>query len=135
MAPLIGEEKMYEMDSGNESEDEYMYTEMLEDIRDGSQSHPIVNGREACYKICDHIKQRQSEWKVALKATRNIGRGLHKVFKTVVTEILQYLPTLGESGSEVSYFIPDPRNFSEMTRLSSDIKKPFLKATQSRSKI
>ena len=37
---------------------------------------------------------------------------------------------MGESGSEVSYFIPEPINFSEVTRLSDDIKKPWLKATQ-----
>ena len=59
-----------------------------------------------------------------------MGKGLHKVFKTVVKEILQDLPTLGESGSEVSYFIPDPRNVSEVTSLSQDINKTWLKATQ-----
>ena len=36
---------------------------------------------------------------------------------------------LGESGSEVSHFIPEPRNFSEVTKLSEKIKKPWLKAT------
>ena len=46
-----------------------------------------------------------------------MGEGLHKVFKTVVKDILQDLPTLGESGSEVSYFIPEPRNFAEVTKL------------------
>ena len=38
------------MDSGDESNDEPMSTEMLEDIRDGSQSNPNVNRREARYK-------------------------------------------------------------------------------------
>ena len=37
--------------------------------------------------------------KGALKATQNMGKGLHKVFKAVVKEILQYLPPLGETGS------------------------------------
>ena len=36
---------------------------------------------------------------------------------------------LGESGSEVSHFIPEPRNFAEVTKLSESIKKPWLKAT------
>ena len=36
---------------------------MLEDIHDGSKSLPIVDRREARYKICDHIKQIQTEWK------------------------------------------------------------------------
>ena len=44
------------MDSGDESEDEPMYMDMLEDICDGSQSHPSLNRREARYNICDCIK-------------------------------------------------------------------------------
>ena len=36
---------------------------------------------------------------------------------------------LGESGSEVSHFITEPRNFVEVTKLSDNIKKPWLKAT------
>ena len=64
-----------------------------------------------------------------LLSTQNMGKSLHKVFKAVVNEILQVLPILGEYGSEVSYFIPDPRNFSEMTILSEDTKQPWLKGT------
>ena len=56
-------------------------------------------------------------------------KGLHKVFKAVVNDILQVLPTLVESGSEVFYFIPEPINFDEVTRLSDDINKPWLKET------
>ena len=48
-------------------------------------------------------------------------KDLHKVFKTIVKYISQ---DLGESGSEVSHPIPEPRNFSEVTKLSDDIKKP-----------
>ena len=48
------------MDSGDESYHDIISTEMLEDIRDGSQTHPNVNRIEARYKICDRIKQRQS---------------------------------------------------------------------------
>ena len=47
MPPLIREEEMDVMDSGDESDDEHMSKEMLEDIHDGSQSHPSVNRREA----------------------------------------------------------------------------------------
>ena len=57
-----------------------------------------------------------------------MGKGLHKVFSTNVKEILQELTSLGESGSEVSHFIPEPRNFYEVTKLSENIKKPWLKA-------
>ena len=72
---------------------------MLEDIRDGSQTHTNINRREARYKISDRIRQRQLEWKGALQDTRSMGKGLHKVFSTVIKEILQELTPLGESGS------------------------------------
>ena len=52
-----------------------------------------------------------------------MGKGLHNVFKNVVKEISQDLPPFGESGSEVSHFIPEPRNFSEVKTLSDDINK------------
>ena len=58
-----------------------------------------------------------------------MGKGLHKVSKTVVKEISQDF-LLRESGSEVSHFIPEPRNFSEVTKLSDDINKPWIKANQ-----
>ena len=45
-----------------------------------------------------------------------MGKGLYKVFKTVVKYILQYLPPFGESGSEVSHFIPEPRNIAEVKK-------------------
>ena len=65
----MSEENLDAINSGDESYHDLISTEMLEDIRDGSQTHPNVNIREARYKIRDHIRQRQSEWKVALKAT------------------------------------------------------------------
>ena len=58
------------------------------------------------------------EWKGSLKATRSMGKCLHKVFSTVVKDISQELTPLGESGSEVSHFIPEPRNFAEVTKVS-----------------
>ena len=121
---------MSALDYGDESEDEHMSTEMLEDIHDRSQSHTNVNRREARYKIRDSIKQQQPELKGSVKATQNMGEGSHKVFKTVVKDILQDLPPLGNSGSEVSHLIPEPKKFSEVTKLSDDIKKPWIKATQ-----
>ena len=57
-----------------------------------------------------------------------MGKGLHKVSKTFVKDIYQDFPPLGESGSKVSHFIPEPRNFSEVTKLSDDIKKYWIKA-------
>ena len=106
-----------------------MSTEILEDNCDGSKSHPIINRIESCSKIYDSIKQRQPEWKGSLLSTRNMGKGLHKLFQDAVDDISQVLPILGESGSEVSHFIPDIINFSEVTRFSGDINKPRLRVT------
>ena len=60
---------------------------------------------------------------------QSMGKGLHKVFKTVVNDISQEFSPLGESGSEVSHFILEPRKFAEVTNFSDDIKKPWLKET------
>ena len=59
---MMSEQDMENINSGDESDHDLMPTEMLEDIRDGSQTHPIVNRRESRYKICDCIRQIQSEW-------------------------------------------------------------------------
>ena len=56
-----------------------------------------------------------------------MGKGLHKVFSTFVKEILQELTPLGESRSEVSHFIPEPRNLIEVEKFSENVKKPWLK--------
>ena len=125
----MSEQDIDAINSGDESDHDIISTEMLEEICDGSQTHPTVYRREARYKIRDPIRQGQSEWKGSLKATRSMGKGLHKVFSTFVKEILQELTPLGESGSEVSHFIPEPRNVSEVTKLSENIKKPRIKAT------
>ena len=107
---MMSKQDMENLDSGEQSDHDLISTEMLEDIRGGSQTHPNVNRREARYKICDRISQRQSDCKGALKATQGMVKGLHKVFSTLVKEISQELTPLGESGSEFSHFIPEPRN-------------------------
>ena len=45
MPPLISEEEMDAISSGEESDAEPMYTNMLEYINDGIQSHPSTNSR------------------------------------------------------------------------------------------
>ena len=60
---------------------------------------------------------------------QSMGKGLHKLFSTVVKQISQELTPLGEFGSEVSHFIPEPRKFAEVKKLSENIKKPWLKET------
>ena len=46
------------MKSGDNSDHDIISTEMLENIFDGSQSHPNVNRKEACFTIRDFIRQR-----------------------------------------------------------------------------
>ena len=58
---MMSEQDMENINSGDESDHDLISTEMLEDIRDGSHTHPNVNRREAHYKIRDRIRQRQSE--------------------------------------------------------------------------
>ena len=64
----MNKQDMDSINYGDESDHNLISTEMLEDIRDGSQTHPNVNRREARYKIRDRIRKRQSERKGASKA-------------------------------------------------------------------
>ena len=96
---MMSEQDMDAINSGDDSDHDLISTEMLEDICDGIQTNMYVNRREALYKIRDHIRKIQSEWKGALKDTQSMGKSLHKVFSTVVKEISQDLAPLGESGS------------------------------------
>ena len=79
---MMSEQDMENINSGDESDHDLISTEMLEDICDGSQTQPNVNRRKALYKIRDRIRQKQSEWKGALRATHKMGKGLQKVFST-----------------------------------------------------
>ena len=100
------------MSSGDESDAEPMSTDMFEDTHDRSQYHPRINRIEVRYRVRDSVKQRQAGFKGVLLSNGNMSKGLHQLFKAVVNEILQAFPILVESGSEVSYFIPEPRKFS-----------------------
>ena len=124
----MNEQDMENLNVKGNSDDNHITTETLEDICDGNQTHPTVNKWEAHCKIRDLIKQKNGMER-SVRATHNMGKGLHKVFSTIVKEISQELTNLGESGSEVSHFIPEPRNFAEVTKLSENIRKPWLKET------
>ena len=95
---MMSEQDMENIYSNEKSKHDLISTEILEDICFGGHTHPNVNKREARYEIRDRVRRKKSQWKVALKATRNTGKGLHKVFSTTVKDILQELETLGESG-------------------------------------
>ena len=123
---MMSEKDMENLDETEKFDEGLISTEMLQDICDGNQNHPKINKREAHMAIRDRIKQNKSEWKGALRATHKMGKGLHRVFRTIVSEISQELTNFGETGSEVSHFIPEPRNFAEVTRLAENIRKPWL---------
>ena len=95
----MSEKDMENIDKIEKFDDDLISTEMLHDIRDGTQTHLNIDKREARLKIRDRINQRQSEWKGVLRATRNMVKFLHKVFSNIVKEIFQELTTLGESCS------------------------------------
>ena len=74
-------------------------------------------------KIRDLIRQEQSEWKGSELSTKRMVKSLRKVFKDVVNELKNSLPTLVDSVSEVSHFIPEPRMFQ---------KSPYYQQTSKR---
>ena len=53
---MMNKKDMNNIDSNEQSNHDLISTEMLEDIRDRSQTHPNVNKREACYEIRDCIR-------------------------------------------------------------------------------
>ena len=79
-------------------DDDLITTETLHDIRDRNQTHPSIYKREARLEIRDGIMKKESQWKGALKATHKMGKCLHRVFSTIVSEISQELINFVESG-------------------------------------
>ena len=51
---------MENIDEKEKFDDDLISTETLHDIRDGNQTHPDIDKREARLKILDHIKQNKS---------------------------------------------------------------------------
>ena len=74
---MMSKKDMENINYGDESDHDIIFTDMLKDICDGSQTHPSINKREARYKVRDRFRQRQSEWKGALKDTQCMVKGLH----------------------------------------------------------
>ena len=118
-----------ELYAENDSDDKSISMDDPEDIRDGNYVHPNINARYSRFKIRFGIRQVHSKWKGAEISSKMMGKGLHSVFKAIVKELNNSLPDLAESGSEVSHFIPEPRNFAEVTKSPAEVKKAWLKAT------
>ena len=56
---MMNEQDMENTNEKEKSYDDHISTETLHDIRDGNQTHPNIDKREARRKIRDRIKQRQ----------------------------------------------------------------------------
>ena len=115
---MMSEKDVENLDEKEKFDDDHISTEMFHDILDGNQTHPSFDKREARLKIRDCINQEKPQCKGALRTTHKMGKGLHRVFSTIVSEISQELTNFGETSSEVSHFIPEPRNFAEVTKLA-----------------
>ena len=126
---MMSEKDMENLDETEKFDDDLISTETLHDICDGNKTHPKIDKREARMEISDRIKQNKSQFKGALRDTHKMGKGLHRVFSTIVSEISRELTNFRETDSEVSHFIPEPRNFAEVKKLAENIRKPWLKAT------
>ena len=87
----MSEKYMENLDEKEKFDDDLISTETLHDNRDGNQTHPIIYKREARLEIRDRIKQKKLQWKGALRATHKMGKGLHRLFSTIVSEISQEL--------------------------------------------
>ena len=60
---MMSEQDMVNLDEKEKFDDDLISTETLYDIRDGNQTHPNVDKREARLKICDCIKQKKRNGK------------------------------------------------------------------------
>ena len=72
---------MENLDETEKFDDDLISTETLHDIRDGNQTHPKINKREAHMAIRDRIKQKKSQWKGELRATHKMDKVLHRVLR------------------------------------------------------
>ena len=88
---VMSKQNMKNLDEKEKFDNDLISTETLHDICDGNQTHSNIDKREARLKIRDRIKQKKSEWKRVLRAMHKMGKGLHKVFSTIVSEISQKL--------------------------------------------
>ena len=84
-----------ESSTDDDSDDGYISTNTLEDIRNVNYLHPGINTRYARLKIHERIRQTQGEWKGLELSAKRVGKGLHKIFKAVVNELKNLLPILG----------------------------------------
>ena len=69
-------------------------TNDIKEIWYGNYVHPEINTRDTRLKIRECIRKIRSEWKGVELSEKRMGKGLHKLFKDVVNELNNPLPTL-----------------------------------------
>ena len=62
---MMSEQDTENLDEKENLDDDLISTETLHAIRDGNQTHPSIDKREARLKIRDRIKKNKSQWKGA----------------------------------------------------------------------
>ena len=60
---MMSEKYMENLEEKETFDDDLISTETLHDIRDGNQTHPSIDKREAHLKIRDRIKKNKSQRK------------------------------------------------------------------------
>ena len=71
---MMSKKDMENLDEKEKFDDDLISTKTLHDIRDGNQTHPNIDKREARLEICDRINQKKSQRKGALRATQKMGK-------------------------------------------------------------
>ena len=131
------DDEMTELDiDSSDDEDDEAETPSTEDPADEENENLNARDLRAQSRRKRHDDRlaraaRTKEWGGAFRmaTSSGMGRGLHRLFKTVAAEIRKDKPDMGEPGSEVAPFIPEPRNFSEVCRLPAEVRKPCPRAT------
>ena len=97
---MMSDKYMENIEEKEKFDDDLISTETLHDIRDRNQTHLSIDKRDARLEIRDHIKQKKSQWRGTLRDTHKMGKCLHRVFSTIVSEISQELTNFGETGKK-----------------------------------
>ena len=75
---MMSEQDIENPDEKEKFDDDLISTETLHDVRDGNETHPSIDKREARLEIRDRIKQKKLKWKGALRATHKMGKCLRR---------------------------------------------------------
>ena len=60
---IMSKKDMENIDEKEKFDDDLISTETLHDIRDGNQTHPSIDKREARLEIRDRIREKKFQWK------------------------------------------------------------------------